>query len=141
VLQYVAVCCSDDTHTPAKIQETRYRCEHVCCCELQCAAVSCSMLQWLHTHTSEDSREEIQMCICALQCVAVCCSVLQYVAVCRSVLQFAAVCCSVLQWSHTHTSEDSRDEIQMRMSLTTTSCFSSSRFNFFFLESDPRQLL
>ena len=78
----------------------------VCCIMLHCAAVHCSVLQYVAVRTLQCVVHVLQcvaVCCSVLQCVAVCCNVLHYVAVrtlqcmCCSVLQFVAVCCSVLQ--------------------------------------------
>jgi len=60
-------------------------------CELQCVAVSCSVLQCVVLGFQLNEWNESCR---VLQRVAVCCSELQCVAVCCSVLQCVAVCCT-----------------------------------------------
>ena len=86
--------------TPPRCMSKQGRCLVVaslaaaCCSVLQCAAVSCSELEWVAV-----------CCLVVAGLAAACCGyvdadgdVLQCVAVCCSVLQCVAVCCSVLQW-------------------------------------------
>jgi len=73
----------------------------VCCCLLQCVAVSCSVLQCLAVCCSVLQFEEAFKAggerekVSVLQCVAACCSVLQCVGVMCSEVQRVAVCRTV----------------------------------------------
>jgi len=93
-IQVYLVCCSVPACVavcPCVLQRVAVFCS-VCCCALQCVAVSCSELQC------------VALCCIVLQCVALCvvgfamyCSMTLRVEVCCSVLQCATVRCGVLQ--------------------------------------------
>ena len=68
----------------------------VCCSLVQCGAVSCSVISFMHP-ASVDLSAFCCVCCSVLQRVAVCCSVVWCHAVSCSVLQCGAVWCSVVQ--------------------------------------------
>jgi len=82
VLQYVAVCCSEEARTFPESSGV-LQCVAVCCSVLQCVAACCNALQCFATRKQAQNLR-LQVCCSVLQCVAVCCSVLQCVTVCCS---------------------------------------------------------
>ena len=101
----------------------------MCCSELRCVAVCCSVLQVTSSCSSSGygpyDFPVFKRCVAVscseLQCVAARCSMLQYVAVCCSVLQCVAACCSVLQCQH---------RLRLMATCDTTSLIVSSTSRF-----------
>jgi len=76
-----AVCCSDASASPAKMDCAAVYLV-VCCSVLQCVAVCCSVLQCVAVFCSDVTASFASMDCCRpVQCVLLSCSALQCVAV------------------------------------------------------------